>query len=120
MSRKNVLTCVVCPMGCRLNIEAGEDGEISVSGNSCRHGLKYGVKEYTNPERTITTTVPLEGGKYPRLPVRSARPIPKDKIFDCMRVLQKLKVKAPVDKGDIIVRSICDTGVDIVASRSVE
>lgn len=120
MSKRDVLTCVVCPIGCRLDIDAEEDGSISVSGNGCKRGFEYGIKEYTRPERTLTTTVALEGGRYVRLPVRSSKAIPKDKIFECMDVLKKLSVKAPISSGDVVVRSICDTGVDIVATRSME
>ncbi len=120
MSKQDTLTCVVCPIGCRLNIEVKEDGSISVSGNACKRGLNYGVKEYTTPESTLTTTVKLLGGKYSRLPVRSRSAIPKDKIFDCMRTLRNISVKAPVSSGDVIVPSICDTGVDIIATRSMD
>lgn len=56
---KTELTCIVCPMGCHLNVEQSEEG-FKVEGNTCKRGEKYAVQELTNPTRVITTTVKLE------------------------------------------------------------
>ena len=41
------LTCIVCPMGCQLNISL-EDGKISsISGNRCNRGSVYAHEECT-------------------------------------------------------------------------
>lgn len=51
------ITCIVCPLGCRIQVEM-EGGEIkSVKGYSCSRGLEYAKNEVTMPKRTITTSV---------------------------------------------------------------
>lgn len=109
------LICIICPRGCHLHIEDGV-----VSGNGCKRGEVYAINEITNPTRTITTTVKIESINLNRLPVRSNVAIKKDMIFKCMDILNKVKVKAPVKMGQIIVKNINNSGVDIIATREVE
>ena len=90
-----------------------------VSGNSCPRGKEYGIKELTAPTRMVTTTVAIEGAIHPRLPVKTASPIPKEKIMALMDAVSGIKIQSPVSVGTVIVENILDTGVDIVACRSM-
>lgn len=120
MTKKEMI-CIVCPIGCHIEVvedENEEDG-YRVNGGTCKRGKIYGIKELTRPTRLLTTTVKIEGGDLPRLPVRTAREIPKDKILQSMDVINKIKAKAPVKMGDILLENILDTGVDIIASRDL-
>lgn len=113
------LTCINCPMGCSLEVRIeGED--INVTGNMCGRGYEYGKTEVINPVRTLTTSLFVVGGVKPVVSVKTTMPIPKDKIFDCIRYLAGMKVKAPVRAGDVLVRDILGTGSDIVATRNVD
>jgi CxxC motif-containing protein len=95
-----------------------EGGIVSaVTGQSCKRGEDYARKEVTNPRRIVTSTVPLLGGYPAVLPVKTAGDIPKDKIFACMRELKSIKLTAPIKTGDVVVKNIAGTGVDVVATR---
>ena len=111
------LTCVACPMGCQMTASIDNGVVVSVTGNTCPRGKKYAETECTHPVRPLTTTVKVEGGKHPVVPVKSADAIPKEKMFDCMKVLNGVSVKAPIKIGDVIVENICDTGINIVATN---
>ena len=87
---------------------------------SHKRGAKYGVEEVTNPRRVITTTVKLSGSYLNLLPVKTNDSVPKELMFDIMKVLDKVCVGAPVNVGDVIVKDILGTGVDIVSSKSME
>ena len=62
------LTCITCPIGCRLVVErpsaAAPDGaaagdavaELVVSGNRCPRGAAYAREELLAPKRTVTAT----------------------------------------------------------------
>lgn len=115
------LVCIVCPKGCRLTVEIDDNSEkgYKVSGNSCDRGAEYGVREVTNPTRVITSTVKIKNGSLRRLPVRTNGAIPKDKIFECMRIINSVEIESPVNCGDILVENILDTGIDLIASRSM-
>ena len=115
---KTELTCIVCPMGCHLNVEQSEEG-FKVEGNTCKRGEKYAVQELTNPTRVITTTVKLEN-YLQLLPVKTEDPIPKGMIFDIMEALDKVRVNAPVKVGDVIVENILDTGVDVISAKTMD
>ena len=112
------LTCIVCPVGCRITVEE-KDGELIISGNSCPRGYEHAKNEYIDPKRMLTTTVKVEGGVLPRIPVISTAEIPKRQLGECLAQLYKLELTAPVAYGDIIVRDILGTGVDIKASRDM-
>ena len=115
---KHQLICIVCPMGCHLEV-IKENNEYNVTGNICPRGKAYGVKELTNPTRVVTTTVKIKGGLLNRLPVKTKDAIPKKKLFDCMKFIDSIEVKSPICVGDVIVKDILSTGVDLVAARSM-
>ena len=119
MKTKKELTCIGCPMGCLVSVEL-EDGAIGeISGNSCPHGKEYAIKELTHPERTVTSTIPVEGGELHMVPVKTAHDIPKDKIFEAMAQVRKTRLKAPVKAGEAVIKNIAGTGIDIIATRTV-
>lgn len=115
---KQKLICIVCPMGCHLDITK-QDEEYIVEGNKCPRGKVYGVKELTNPTRVVTTTIKIKGGLLNRLPVKTKEDIPKNKIYDCMKLIDSIEVESPISVGDVIVKDILNTGVDLVATRSM-
>lgn len=113
------ITCIVCPLGCRIRVEM-EGGEIkNIKGYSCPKGLEYARNEVTMPKRMVTTSVRAKGGHLPLLSVRTKEPVPKEKIHEIMLELAKIEVKAPVKIGDVVVKNILGTGVDIVATRNL-
>ena len=115
------LVCITCPRGCQLSVEVDDRGNVqSVSGNSCPRGEIYGSKEVKAPERMITSTVRIDGGVHPLLPVISERAIPKNKIWEVMREIQKVRVVAPVRYRDVIIENAGGTGVAIIASRTMK
>ena len=115
------LTCISCPLGCPLKVETDENGAVlQVTGNTCKRGELYGKKEVTAPERTVTSTVAVVGGSAPLVSVRTKTDIPKGKIFDCMEAIRAAKIQAPVHIGDVVVENVCGTGVDVIATKTVD
>ena len=118
--KQRELACISCPIGCRLNAYLDSDGKVlEVTDNMCKRGEVYAEKELTNPTRIVVSTVRVEGGKVPLVSVKTETDIPKGKIFDIMKEINKAKVKAPVKLGDIIIENVSGTGVNIVATRSI-
>lgn len=119
------LVCIVCPNGCRIRATY-PDGrqpkpeEIEVSGNRCARGVEYARQELTSPRRVLTSTVKLSGSRHTRLPVKTNRSIPKTQLFEVMKLLDDVEVKAPVHTGDVILQNVSGTGADIVATRDIE
>ena len=91
----------------------------AVSGNTCPRGDAYARKEMTNPTRIVTSTVRVAGGRLAMVSVKTASDIPKGKIFDCVKALKDVEVKAPVKIGDVIVENVAGTGVNIIATKNV-
>ena len=119
MTEEKNLTCINCPMGCFLTVELTDGVITKVSGNTCPRGEQYAKDEVTNPVRTVTSTVQVEGGAYERVSVKTKSPVPKGKIFEVMKEINRAKVKAPVHIGDVIVEDCAGTGVPVVAARMV-
>ncbi len=115
--QKNII-CVACPMGCAVTVDIADNGEIlSVSGNTCKRGDTYAKAECTNPVRSLATTVKVNGGVYNVVPCKSAGSLPKNMIMDCMKVINAAQADAPVALGDILVKNILGTGIDIIATN---
>ncbi len=112
---KKELTCIVCPMGCRLTVTLNGNEVTEISGNTCPRGAEYAKNECTNPTRMLTTTAPCGEGV---VPVKTRTPVPKNMLFKCMEEINSLKLHLPVYAGDVIIENILGTGVDIIASDS--
>ena len=113
------IICIGCPMGCLLTVTV-RGGDIEVTGEQCKIGIKYGKEEATNPTRNVTTSVKITGGDIPMLSVKTAKPIPKGKIMECVKEVQSIMtMRAPVKIGDVVLADAAGTGVDFVATRVV-
>ena len=118
---KHTITCIACPLGCRVEIEEKKQygKEYLVNGHKCVRGEKYAIEEITNPTRVLTYTVKILNASLSRLPVKTSGAVPKGLLFSCIKEIDKLEVKAPIKIGTVIIENILNTGVDIVASRSM-
>jgi CxxC motif-containing protein len=115
---KHEYTCIVCPRGCRLQVEHVDD-HIEVSGAGCRRGERFAREEVTDPRRNLTTTVQTTCEAVPRLPVRTDRPISKTLLLDASARLASVTVEPPVRRGEIIVRNIMGSGANVVVSADI-
>jgi len=109
------LICIICPRGCHLTV----DDDLNVSGNTCPRGAVYAKQELTHPTRTLTSTVRVVSELEAMLPVKSNKPLPKEKIFEAMEVINKTCVKAPIKIGDVVIKNIFGLDVDIVATKNI-
>ena len=109
-------TCVQCPMGCPLTVTL-EDGVVtSVTGNTCPRGRTYGEHEATHPERVVTSLVSVEGDWHP-ISVKTAAPVPKERVAQVLEQIRAASVVPPVAEGDVIVANAAGTGVDVIATK---
>lgn len=114
------LTCIVCPMGCQMEVALQDGVPVSVTGNTCPRGEKYAREECVNPTRVLTSTVRAEGGRLPVVPVKTAAPIPKALLFEAMAEIRGLTVQTPVKIGQTIAENLCGTGVALVATAGLD
>lgn len=114
------LVCIGCPMGCQLQVKLEGDKVLEVTGNTCKKGAEYGEKECTNPTRIVTSSVYVEDGTIDVVPVKTESDVPKGKMFDCVKELKGIVVKAPINIGDVVVKNIAGTGVNIIATKKID
>ena len=117
---KMELTCIRCPMGCRMTATVENGSVTAVTGNTCRRGKEYAMTEAVAPVRTVTSTVLCLGGVRPVVAVKTVPEVPKARVFDVMDVIRRIRVKAPVHIGDVLLRDAAGTGADIVATAELE
>lgn len=116
---EQTITCINCPVGCRMTVSLSDTGEfLSVTGNTCPRGAKYAQQECTLPERMITAVIPVAGSETP-LSVKTASPVPKKLISSVIDELARVQVSLPVTIGQIVLPDVLNTGVDIIATRSL-
>ena len=108
--------CVICPAGCEGIVKDAGNKINETIGFQCKKGNTYAEDEYLNPKRILTSTVKVKNYDYPVLPVRSDVPIPKSILFECMKIIKKTEVTAPVKNGQVIVKNILESGANIIAS----
>ena len=108
--------CIKCPRGCEMTVVTDKGKLVSVAGNACPNGAAYAQQEVVAPLRVLTGTVRIKNGPLPLLPVVSSGGLPKEKLLEAAAALRTVEVIAPVKCGDVVLKDIFATGVDIVAS----
>lgn len=115
----HTIPCIVCPAGCIIDVTLKDGDVVSVTGNTCKRGETYARDEVTAPVRIVTSLVPVVNGEKPVVPVKTAAPIPKDRIPACAEALKDIKIPAPVAIGNVVLSNVCGTGIDMVATADV-
>ena len=113
------VTCIMCPLGCSVEVQI--DGqEVSVKkGCRCKEGMKFVKMEAIFPGRILTTTMKTDIPEIPLLPVRSNKEIPKDQLMTCMGEISRHHVSGALKIGQPVIKNILGLGVDIVACRTI-
>ena len=114
------LTCIVCPIGCRMTMAPTADGEIEVSGNRCKRGVAYAREEVQDPRRVLTGTCAISGADAARLPVRSSNGVPIDDLAPFLKSMYELRLTAPVKRGTLIASDLGGTGINLIATMTAE
>jgi len=110
---KKEFTCIVCPVGCHLVV----DGE-NITGNRCPRGFQYALQETRDPKRVVTSTVATNSEVKRRLSVKTDKAIAKPLVFEVIKELRKIVVTSKTNVGDVIIKDILGTDVNIVATDS--
>jgi CxxC motif-containing protein len=113
------LTCVLCPVGCELEVRRAASGELEIQGNQCDKGLPFAVEEVLHPKRNLATSVPVRGTAAKMVSVRLSGPVPREKIFPILAEIARLRPEAPIRRGQVLIADVLGTGVDVVATRTV-
>ena len=111
------LTCIICPKGCGLTVEEGSDG-LKVQGNVCSRGEKYAIEECTHPTRTVTSFIRVDNREDTMVSVKTSAPIPKESMFEAMKMIRSAKASAPIQIGDVLLADVF--GADILATKNID
>lgn len=112
------ITCIGCPLGCRITAVLENDKILSLSGYTCNVGKKYAQEELTAPKRMVTALIAVRGCHRP-LPVKTSEPVDKSKIFECLNEIAKHAVSPPIRIGDIVLSGVCGSQTDIIATKEL-
>ena len=112
------IVCIMCPLGGSMTVHVEGKKVGDVQGNKCKKGIKHAESEVFFPARILTTTIRTDSADAPLLPVRSDKPIPKDRLMDCVGCISERSAKGPIKLGQIIIENILGVDANIVACRS--
>jgi len=113
------LTCVLCPVGCELEIGRDASGELHVDGNQCDKGVPFAVEEILRPKRNLATSVPVRGAAAKMVSVRLSVAVPREMLFPILAEIAKLRPEAPVRRGQVLIVDVLGAGADVIATRTV-
>ena len=128
------LTCITCPIGCRLTVTgstSGAEEELSVSGNRCPRGAAYAREELLSPKRTVTATMrslhvagapvgaAIDGGEIRRIPCRTDAPFPKERVAELLAAIYAAEASLPVKMGQVLLADVLGLGINVVATRTL-
>lgn len=71
-------------------------------------------------EDIFTSVIRIRGSrKYNVVPVKSSKPINKNIWLDMSKVLSRIYVSLPIEKGELICKNIMNTGIDIISTKTL-
>jgi CxxC motif-containing protein len=114
------LTCVLCPIGCMLEVVKNAAGDLQVDGNQCDKGAPFALEEVLRPKRNLAASVPVEGTAARMVSVRLTAPVPRDLVFPILAEIAKLRPRAPIRRGQVLIADVLGTSVDVIATRTIE
>jgi len=132
------LTCIVCPVGCSLEIDDSKGLQnLSVTGNKCPRGKDYAIEEIRAPKRTVTATAKIIAApivehtaaeksgnsaalSIHRVPVKTTSPCLREKIPALLEDIYNVKVTLPVKMGDVLISNWNGEKFDVIATRTIE
>jgi len=118
-AEKKHFVCVVCPIGCEIDVVHDGSKIISMEGSKCEKSEEFVSQELIEPMRILTTTVRIQGARWPVIPVRTDKTVPKRLFPRIMRQLRRIKLQTPVNMLDVVVKDVLRTGANIVATRTM-
>jgi CxxC motif-containing protein len=113
------LTCVLCPVGCELEVGRDAAGELDVQRNQCDKGVPFAVEEILRPKRNLATSVPVRGTAARMVSVRLSGTVPREMLFPVLAEIAKLRPETPVRRGQVLIADVLGTGADVIATRTV-
>lgn len=116
---KKHFTCVICPLGCEIDVELQNGNVVSMEGSKCEKGKEFVLQELEEAMRILTTTIPVKGAKWAMVPVRTDKPIPKRLLSKVIEQLADIELQAPVKMYHVIVKDVAGTDANIVATRNM-
>ena len=108
MNKVNLI-CIMCPMGCMMEVTKDKSG-LKVTGNNCVRGERYAKEELIAPKRIVTALVKTFDGV---LPVKTTTTVPKEIVFKVVSEINKITLKKG-KIGDVIIKNVLNTGADVV------
>lgn len=107
------LTCVECPVGCRMEVDVKAGKVLAVRGNSCPRGKTFAENEVVCPRRVLTTTIKTRDGKI--VSVKTDKPIKKEEIFNVMQKINGMVYDSPIKIGDVLCYHVTED-ISVIAT----
>ena len=112
--------CIICPSGCQISVEYEGINIKNIKGDECPKGKDYVKNEITNPLRVFTGSVLVENGDFSLVSVKTSVPILKKYLKKVGEIPHRIKVKAPVEIGQVVAFNLLNEDIDLIATRKIK
>ena len=69
----------------------------------------------------FTSIIRVKGNdKHKVVPIKSSAEVDKDLWIEMSKVISRLYVSIPINRGDIICKNILNSGIDIICTRDIK
>lgn len=120
MTKQQEITCIVCPIGCKITVQSNGTSTKVLTGHRCKEGITYATTEALDPRRMLTSSILIHDGEWPLVSVKTSQPVPKKDIFTVLKRIQTTSVNAPVKRGDILLSNVAGLNIDIIATKTID
>ena len=115
------MNCTGCPSGCPVEVQFENGIAVEVLNAGCNRGEQVIIDGFAHPRRLFTGTVKYRhGDESGLLPVYTSDCVEVGRLFDIAKACRRILVTKPVELDGIVTTNIAGTGVDLLASRSLQ
>jgi CxxC motif-containing protein len=119
MTKQQEITCIVCPIGCKIIVQSDKTSANILTGHRCKEGIQYATTEALDPRRMLTSSILVHNGEWPLVSVKTSIPVPKKDIFRVLQEIRIISVDAPIKRGDILISNVANLNIDIIATKTI-
>ena len=120
MTKQQEITCIICPIGCKITVQSDGTSAKIITGHRCKEGIHYATTEALDPRRMLTSSILVHNGQWPLVGVKTSKPVPKKNILKVLQEIKKISVEAPVKRGDILLTNTANINIDIIATKTIQ
>jgi CxxC motif-containing protein len=115
-----IATCLLCEKSCSLQADIQGEQLLGLRGQGCQKGFDFILSRIRPQGKIVSTSVLVSNHSLKFLPVRTGKAVDNALASQILREARKITVTPPVRYGQVIMRNVAGTGVELISTKALD